>query len=589
LEAGRVDAQAAERRRFWIGMGTCVAVLTLLTWAHYGYRFGIYPQTGFLDWVYRLRGDFSNDFHTDMSPVHWAFSQFLAAVPDSLLEPVNLVIWIGGLAVLWAGFLAISRSLGATLPGGLAAGLVLIPTGLAGFGTVTMLFGYTYPTATSFAFVLASLAALLRSRIVLAGALLGFATLIHPNVGVLATAAMGPALLYAQRDRLRRALVEFGVPWAILSFLSIYQLLANQVSGAELSESDRFDLLTVVRAPHHYDYTHFATNEVVWTGLWIGVLVVALASLWRPQAAEARIVAIICGAIGLMCFAGWMASIAGGPLPLVSAQTARMSAMFVVLGGAASAARLSGAHRVWGPAGLAGAAALTPFLAEWLEDHWSRYADYGSVSAVAAVLVLLLLGAVPLARPAADRLRWLREPGLAAAAMAVLLVGAGVAVAAKDSRFLIRSSPEIEAFVDASEHARDLSDSDDLFLSPPELDGFRSWAHRGTVVEYGTIEFAKGDTEWVRRMDDVTGTPLAASAKFGDDVYARTDFIGKSYDHVIATSKAPICNYDVTHVLVRRSVKPPPWLEPLYRNDRFVVYEVRPGTCSSRTSQSAKS
>jgi hypothetical protein len=111
------------------------------------------------------------------------------------------------------------------------------------------------------------------------------------------------------------------------------------------------------------------------------------------------------------------------------------------------------------------------------------------------------------------------------------------------------------------------------------------YAHRGTVIEFATIEWANGDLEWKNRVISVTQDPQVTSASLGRDLDARLQRIADDYDHVVATSRAPICRYGVSWVVARADVHAGPWLRPVYRNPAWALYQVRPGTCAGTSSK----
>jgi hypothetical protein len=581
----------------WLELGGAGVLLSFATWLYVGYIYPIYPQSGFLDWVYRLDGQYTKDFHTDHPPIHWAFAHVLGWLPIGMIGPALLVAWIAGLMFLWVGFVSICKTLGASTAGAVAAGLIAMGTTFYGLGLQPEIFGISYPTMISFGISVAGLAALLRERLVLAGALMGLATLVHPNLGLLTTAAFAPALLVGAWGRwgsaLRSDLPRVAVPWAILGLPAMIAVAKGQVSGGTLTEKQSFDLLTVVRAPHHYLYSAYAGAEYIQTAAWAAVFVVALLLAWRPGSVRPdlmrpevmRRLALVGLAVVAICGAGAIASAAGKPFVLVSALTARVSSVMILLGTVSAAALISRAYRGWAPAVLAGIFLLAPFFAASISLP-QKYFAIGSLSTVEAGLVLITVALALLAEALGRRDR-LRErdggpgtPAVMVAAVGAIFAACAFSLAVKHGDRAIIRGAENAAFIDVSAKARADSRRDTVFLSPPELDGFRSFARRGTVTEFGTIEFGAGDAEWQRRMIDVTGNPLTISPAFGSDVIARNKLIGDSYTQRLATSRQPICRYGVTRVVSRVGLQMPPWLELVYRNDYFELLNVRPGTCA---------
>jgi hypothetical protein len=224
---------------------------------------------------------------------------------------------------------------------------------------------------------------------------------------------------------------------------------------------------------------------------------------------------------------------------------------------------------------------LAPLGDDLLNRISDLYRGWGSTFAAEAGLLLgaLVLASIAGGRsPRADgvitRLR--RTPALAPAAFAVLLAASAFSLA---SSYEDPPPNPSASFRDVSEEAHRVSSPSDVFLTPPARDGFRSWAQRATVVELGTVQYGKGLDEWRRRMIATTGNPEVVDPDFGTNVGARVELINDSYDHLVATSRSPVCRYHARFVLTSAEVAPPPWLDRVYENEKFQLFEVEPGTC----------
>ena len=561
------------RGRQWAGLGAGVLLLTVATWLYHGYRWSIWPQLGTLDHVYRYAGEFSNDFYTSVEAPQWAFAHLLGWLGPGLTEAALGVFWVLSMLVLWGSFLMICRALGADGRAGLAAGLVAVPTAFAGLGIQAGFFAFTYPSATAFALSVAGLAALLYSRNIAAGALLGLATLIHPNVGVLMTGAMAPILLIGEGP-LRRRLLEFALPWLPLALPAIVVVVTSQVAGNELSTSEAFDLVTVVRGPHHYLYSAFPASEYLQVGLWGAVLALGLVSL-RDEPLV-RPVALVAGAVVLICIAGGIASEAGGPLPLVTALTARLTPLITFLGLAVAAAVLTRRSPLWGAAALLAVFAITPVVQGIVEDR-TWYPEWGSAGAIEAVGVLLVLG-FTLVAPELGRVTE-RERRVPAVAFAALLAVCGASLLLERAERTDYDDSDLRAFADVAREARETSTDSDVFLTPPDVDGFRALARRATVIDFGNFPFADQQAEWMERIEVVTQDPRILDPALGTNVPARVVRMADSYDRAVATSREAVCRYEVVGVVARADVPPPPWLRRVYSNGSYQLLEVRPGAC----------
>lgn len=567
-------------RRLWarstqphLPFAGCVLGLTCATWLYLGYLYGEWPQSGFLDWVLRYEGEFTNDFQTSQPAGHWFFANSLGLLPTAALEPTLVAIWVGGLLVLWTGFLSICRALATPLAVAFAAGLVTIPTGLSGFGATSFLLPFVYPRCLAFALAIAAVAALLYGRWALGGSALGLSVLVHPSVGVLtALAIAGGAAATQHMDR--AAVLRVALPAVLFSAPAVAQAALDQASGPGLSAQEQYELAAIVTTPQHYLYSEFTPLEYVFTGLWSMVLVVGFAALRRSPAA--RLLGAIALVAVLVCLAGAVAGEVGRPVLLVIVQTSSLSPLFVVFGvilGAALLARRAGA---WAAPALLALLLLAPAVKDLVP-----LAPGGRTSAVEAGLLLAALALVSIAQGPLSRRRAVaafpRLPlAIAPVALAALLAGSAFSFASHEPG-LPPNPPE--PFRDAAEVAHRISRPSDVFLTPPELGGFRAWARRATVVEFGTVQYGDGLDEWRRRMIATTRNPEVVDPDFGTDPAGRDKLIGDSYDQAVATSREPICRYGVRFVLARGKVPAPPWLTQVYTNGDFQILEVRPGAC----------
>lgn len=553
-----------------------VVALCLATWLYAGYRYGLWPQPGFLNYVLHYDGALVNDWSTGLPPYHWFVSKGLGLLPESAVEPAVLVLWIAELAALWAGFVGVCRALGAPLPVALASGLIAIPTGLSALGSSGTLHSYFYPTDLSFAIAVCALALGLHRRWLAAGVASGLAILAHPGVGILSAAVILPALaLHRGIDRGR--VVRLVVPAVLIGAPSVLQAMSAQVGGSSLSARDRFDLVAIVRLPHHMLYRAFPMVEYAQTVTWLVAAAAGVALLvFAARRIEARAVAIAAGLVVLAAVVGGLASQHGSPLALVQAQTARLTPFLVMLGCAAAGAAL--ASRI----GLAAALALAVvFVAGgWFGDHVlesvaGARADWVDASVAEGVLVLFLLGLAAIAPLGARRI--LERAGPAAAAAAIALAAVSLLVDRAERAPV--TPAEITALEDVGHRLEQISAPGTVALTPPDQDLARFFSHRPIVVEYGDFRFGKGDTEWIRRMRDVTENPAVLDPAQGTDAVARSALIAESYDRVIASSRKPICKYRTPLVIARAAVPPPSWLERLYANGVWQILKVRPETC----------
>ena len=556
-----------------------VAALSVATWLYFGYRWKVWPQPGFFDHVLRYDGQLHNDWHTSLPPVHWAFTHVLGLVPPEHLESALLVSWIAGIVLLWIGFVALANRFGLGLAATLGAGLVAIPTGFGGVGVSETLFGFLYPTAPAFALAVCALAALAHRRPALAGACLGLATIVHPNVGALSAAVIAPAVLLLPGPW-RANTVRLAVPLALLALPALALTASQQTGGGNLSSHQAYELLAVVRQPHHMLFSFFPPSEYLRLGLWLALGTLGVVLLWRMLAA--RIAAVVMGLVLVGLAVGAAAGEAGSPLLLVQLQLSRLSPFIVLLGVLAGAGVLARFAPRLAPALLALCLVLTTPLLDRLgvELSGTRYAMWPTASLVIACLVgAAILGAAVLSG------RLPRVPtGVAVAAAVVAVAGAGVDLVARHHERVGDRTAQDIAYEDVALHARWLTRDGEVVITPPDLDGFRMFSHRPVVVEFGTFRYGEGDTEWVRRMDDLTGDPAALAPALGTDVIKRVARIGSSYDRHVAATPAPACKYHARYEVARIAVPVPPWLERVYANDMYQLLRLRPGTCDGASS-----
>src|SRR5262249_40102545 len=115
----------------------------------------------------------------------------------------------------------------------------------------------------------------------------------------------------------------------------------------------------------------------------------------------------------------------------------------------------------------------------------------------------------------------------------------------------------------------------DLFLTPPDLDGFRFYSHRPIVVDFA--EVAHDDLEgWRERLEVVTGEPgiLAGRPLLG--TARRLERIAAAFDRAVFQSDSVARRYGVRGIVARRTAgSPPPWAEPVVSNQTYALYRVR--------------
>jgi hypothetical protein len=617
--------------------------LTVATYLYYGYTYAGWPGTAMLDFVLRVNGELQTDWQTDQPAPHFFVTHLLALAPGSWLEGVVLTLWIVGLLVLWGGFAEMCRALGASRFVALGAGLVAIPTGFGGFGWSEPIFGSMYPSQTAFAFSVAALPAALFGRRALAGALVGLAMLAHPSAGALAVPVVA-VVLVATVGWTWRGAARFTIPLVALAVPALAPIVVGQGSPSTLSTRERFELLAIVRQPHHVLYSEFGGYEYARTALWAVLALVAVALLWRCRRARALAAGGVIALLGLAV--GGIASELERPLLLLQAQLGRLSPFVVLVGIVAGAAALARVAGSWSAAilfataivvhpvanglsgslvSVSGVAALVLLVAlvtaTLVSRQVSRLLDgpigwgLAALGAAGAVLLLAFALMTPSYRTVTARTAVvdLLAPATLLVCLALAAIGAGGLALLRTSRVVrvpsgrsVVVAPvlaavvlanavalvEADAYVAAQSTAdRDWRDiavttrfrtaPDDLILTPPQNSGFRFLSHRPVVVEFGSFRYDSEDVNWARRIADATGDPRAVDPDFGTDVFARNALMREAYDRNIERSRLPICRYDVSYVVAEIPVSVPPWLERVAANETYALLRVRPGACSS--------
>jgi hypothetical protein len=343
-----------------------------------------------------------------------------------------------------------------------------------------------------------------------------------------------------------------GIPLAVL---------ARKVERGSMSANEQYDLVVRIRHQHHQLYETFSAAEYRQTGLWLLVLCASLMVLRGETVA--RQVACVAAATTLIAGLGALASLAAYPRTLVMAQTARITPLIIVLAAAAAAAAACRLRQEL--------AAPLLFLGLVVAAD-PRINSHLGVASAEAIAVLCALGLASIARG-------LTTWSIARAAHVAMIVslGAAIAVVGGHERWAGSPSAHDRAWRDVARVAMRSSHPTDMFLVPPDQDGFRFYAHRPIVIDFGSFPFGRGLDEWRDRMIEVTGTRRVVDPDLGNTL-RRVAFIADEYDATVRRSRAPVCRYHVKYVVARGSPHPD-WLVPLYRNSEFTLDRVNAAAC----------
>jgi len=557
--AGRGTPEGLVRR------AAVVAALSLATLLFGGYQFARWPQLFPLEHVLRLRGGLANDWYTAHPAPHWVFDHALALLPAAALEPACAALWVAGLALFWAAFAALAADRGASEAGILAVGLIGARSAFPGFGSTTLLTPYLYPSSLACAVWLLALRAALRGRETTSGIATGLALLLHPQLGVLALATVAAPL--AMTAGPRRALKATGLA-LLVGGAALVRLVADLRWHETLPAAERLALLAFVRLPHHLVFGAFPIAEVAAVGLWAAVLLVASGMLERdrdlPPATLAGWRALLVTIAALLA-AGAVASTLGRPLALIELQTARASAWIPLLAPVAAAAVV---NRRAGP--LAVPALFAVPLAAAILDRIFDAAWPGAVrpGAVAALVLLVLFALLPVLHRRRVELVPRARVAVAAGLVALGLLASGW-----------RGPPRVpddSDWLDIAARGAQASRPGDVFLTPPDLDGFRWWSDRAIVVDFGEIAHADL-TGWRERLAAVCGGAGVLAPLPLRTTVERERALGRAYDLYLPRARGVARRYGARFVVARRAAPAPGWATPVTANATYELYRVADG------------
>jgi hypothetical protein len=558
----------SETARRWAGdvssTAIVVLVLSLFTYLSFGYRYGVWPQPGLLESVYALHGQLRNDWFSALPPVHWVLANVLGTLPLGALPDAIFVLWVIGLFALWASVAWLARLLGAGAATALGVGLVTFSTSLAGVGGSVALLGLMYPTTLAFAIGVAAIPALAADRPGLAGALIGLSTAAHPNVGALLLVVIGPAALLLP-SRVRGA-IRLVIGFAVIGAFPLLHVVLDKAVSNSLPQTQAFDLMVVVRNPHHALYRVFPATEYIHTAGWLVVLAIGLPLV--AQGLARRVVACIAGCTVALAVAGGIASELRHPFFMVELLTSRVTPVIVLLG---IVTGLSALFRVFGLVSIVVAAAA------FEAAHVLAPIGSADKSAVEAGVIAIALAAAHLAH------RRGYQPDERHASIAIGVAVAALAIASitilRADGWKTGQSPAEMAWRQMANRTAMITPIGSIILTPPDLDGFRFFARRAIVVDFGEFPFGRGTGEWSRRLVAVTGDPAIVTDRLPPDAYIRSAQMAVDYDRQTARSPRAACAYGAGFVVTRASALTSPWAKPLFRNAYYVLSRVKEGTC----------
>jgi len=373
-----------------------------------------------------------------------------------------------------------------------------------------------------------------------AALLCGVSAVFHPLVGLETGALVIAATAVRQFVRgrgsaivLREALLG-GAILAPFALLWIVPAMASPGFAEHLDSRAFIDTLAHYRAPHHYLPRQWPREQFLWAAVFSAALGMAWLDWWRRapvDRAKARVAAALVGGVvsgyliavvfvefipmrlivvaqlfRLSFIPGWLgivliASVAAnrferqqpaegvlaslglgspaaalvsqGVLTLPRPPLLALTAAIIM----AAVALCVGPHRWWAT-GAMGAAAAGAIVAHLRQSRW-----LGLAGPVAALAVLVTLLAVDRTHP-----------------LAVM----------EEIRPVWRIEDSMDPFDGLAQFAREHTQSNALFLTPPDWGGFRLAADRAILVDWKTFSFQdRVMAQWRERLEAVHGQPRA--------------------------------------------------------------------------------
>lgn len=436
----------------------------------------------------------------------------------------------------------------------------------------------------SFSFAIAAVWAASRARPVLAGALAGLVSVLHPSFGAAVGGLVFTALIVAMLDRRRQQETKVqvvGVAAGMLLFAALLGAVAVPYSGgARIPQQQFFDILTL-RVPHHILPSTFAASDWLMGLLFMVTLVLA----WRwqrekhlPDRFAATVVTTMTVGLLLFFIGGYLFVEVWPWKPWFIAVPYRSTSYFLwlgllVIGG--NAARLAADSARIGEGVFLEASCFNPVSSglAHLTALVRRRRSVAQPLIVASAVVAVAAGVV--FTEARDLVQFLIVSGLAIwffvgpdrvwARVVGVAVPLSLATAlvtfqtlSHSSGALDRVGPEIlPSQVEGSEaeigrSARNLTPADSLILTPPTFGTFRVLSERAIVVDMRDIPYQEdGMAEWMDRIVTVYGTPSAAgleSEDLGGDTGEELDASYKAIDDDRIRS---LCDrYPITHAVL---------------------------------------
>ena len=532
FSARHVGAQGTERPPLFVLLGTF-----LLFFWRFGYAYAARDQDEFLPYLlHRLDPSlFASDWFVQTQTAFNVRTYFVLA-----LQPLAEIfpLWQVMTTVYAAAWLAIVHGLYRLaftftpdpLAASLATVLTLVVTWMWTLGGNDLAYDILAPELVAWALVLPALRFFLERRWLLAGALLGAASLMQPLAGLLTAGVLTGVLLFdlfqpLQRAQTLQALLHFVGTFVLCAAPMLIPLALQQFAEAESAAEtpSAFYLLAVFRAPHHYLPTTFPWADYAQFSV---LLAAGLFALRQMQGTErfrhARFIYHFLIVVAVAC---------GGA--------------FV-------------------------------FTTIWPVLFITQFQAFKLTVLAKALLVIALSAWIVLALPAALRERLANMLGWRRSGLALVLVlwiatlGAGLANVGRPGRLIEPLAHRTSALGEVERWARAETPLSARFAVPLSVSSFRSEARRAIVVNFKAFPHGRPLSRvWYGRLMDWAPLPPPAH---GPDVLAHLDSAYHTLD--VRQSLDQMSAYDADFLL-RAEPLPPPHdgLRQAFRADPWIVYE----------------
>jgi hypothetical protein len=269
-----------------------IALLALIS-TIFNYQFGYFDHQEHLPLLFRLKSDdylildhFLNSNSAGYDPRLYSSSLIILLTKFIPLPFVFFMLclgcnWIIGWASYKIGKLCFSGSNSA----GLLATIFVLSVRTVELGsTAEVHYDYFTPNALGFALSLLALSQILVQRWMLAGFILGLASLIHPLVGpetgLLYFGISFLLLIPKHRFKIKAYLPLFAGGLLFMSIACIHLLPYFLADGDKLDDKTFFEIYAYFRAPHHVIPSKFLIHDEPKLGIYLFSLGIALFSIW---------------------------------------------------------------------------------------------------------------------------------------------------------------------------------------------------------------------------------------------------------------------------------------------------------------------